>query len=77
MFRSADRPMSAGRLTTAAQRNPPRTLRTQEPRGCLGQMAADVEEDVEKEEYSSIAGGIASWYNHTGNQFGNSSENWT
>jgi hypothetical protein len=28
----------------------------------------------EKEEHSSIAGGIASWYKHTGNQFGGSSE---
>jgi hypothetical protein len=26
---------------------------------------------------SSIAGGIASWYNHSGSQFGGSSENWT
>jgi hypothetical protein len=34
-------------------------------------------EDVEKEEHSSIAGGIASWYNYSGNQFGGSSENWT
>jgi hypothetical protein len=33
--------------------------------------------DVKKEEHSSIAGGIASWYNHSGNQFGGSSENWT
>jgi hypothetical protein len=33
--------------------------------------------DVEKEEHSSIAGGIASWYNHSGNQSGGSSENWT
>jgi hypothetical protein len=32
---------------------------------------------VEKEEHSSIAGGIASWYNHSGNQSGSSSENWT
>ena len=32
-------------------------------------------EDVDKEEHSSIAGGIASWYNHSGNQFGSSSEN--
>jgi hypothetical protein len=40
-------------------------------------MAADVEEDVEKEEYSSIAGGIEGWYNHSANQFGGSSENWT
>jgi hypothetical protein len=27
------------------------------------QVAADAGEDVEKEEHSSIAGGIASWYN--------------
>jgi hypothetical protein len=25
----------------------------------------------------SIAGGIANWYNHSGNNFGDSSENWT
>jgi hypothetical protein len=24
----------------------------------------------------TIAGGIASWYNHSGNQLGGSSENW-
>jgi hypothetical protein len=30
-----------------------------------------------KEEHFSIAGGIASWYNHFGNQSGGSSENWT
>jgi hypothetical protein len=34
-------------------------------------------EDAEKEAHSSIAGGIASWYNHSGNKFGSSSENWT
>jgi hypothetical protein len=34
-----------------------------------------VEEDVEEEEQSSIAGGIANWYNHSGNQYGGSSEN--
>jgi hypothetical protein len=33
--------------------------------------------DVEKEEHSSIAGGIASSYNHSGNHSGGSSENWT
>ena len=37
-------------------------------------MKADASEDVEKEEHSSIAGGIASWYNHSGNQSGGSSE---
>jgi hypothetical protein len=31
-------------------------------------------EDVEKEEHSSIVGGIASWYNHSGNESGASSE---
>jgi hypothetical protein len=34
-------------------------------------------EDVENEGHSSIAGGIASWYNHSGNQSGSLSENWT
>ena len=34
-------------------------------------------EDVEKDEHSSIVGGIASLYNHSENQFGGSSENWT
>jgi hypothetical protein len=32
---------------------------------------------MEKEEDSSFAGGIASWYNYSGNQFGGSSENST
>jgi hypothetical protein len=41
------------------------------------QVTVDAGEDVEKEEHSSIAGGIESWYNHSGNQFGGSSENWT
>jgi hypothetical protein len=40
-------------------------------------MTADADKDVEKEEHSSIAAGIASWYNHSGNEFGGSSENWT
>jgi hypothetical protein len=34
-------------------------------------------QDVEKEEHSSIVGGIASWYNNSANQSGGSSENWT
>jgi hypothetical protein len=34
-------------------------------------------EDVEKEDYSFTLGGIVSWYNHSGNQYGSSSENWT
>jgi hypothetical protein len=41
------------------------------------QVTADAGEDVEKEEHSSIAGGIANLYNHSGNQSGDSSENWT
>ena len=39
------------------------------------QVTADAGEDVEKEEHSSIAGEIASWYNHSGNQSGGSTEN--
>jgi hypothetical protein len=38
-------------------------------------VPADAGEDVEKDEHSFIAGGIASWYNHSGNQFDISSEN--
>jgi hypothetical protein len=41
------------------------------------QVTADAGEDVEKEEQSSIVGGIASLYNHSGNQSGGSSKNWT
>jgi hypothetical protein len=41
------------------------------------QVTADAGEVVEKVEHSSITDGIASWYNHSGNQFGGSSENWT
>jgi hypothetical protein len=40
------------------------------------QVTADAGEDVEKEEQPSIVGGIASWYNHSGNQFSGSSGNW-
>jgi hypothetical protein len=32
---------------------------------------------VEKKDHSSIAGGIASWYNYSRSQSGGSSENWT
>jgi hypothetical protein len=38
-------------------------------------VTADVGEDVEKKEHSSIFGGIAKWYNHSGNQSDTSSEN--
>jgi hypothetical protein len=40
-------------------------------------VTADAEMDVEKEEHSSIVGEFASLYNHSGNQSGCSSENWT
>jgi hypothetical protein len=39
------------------------------------QVTADTGEDMEKEEHSFIAVKIASLYNHSGNQFGGSSEN--
>jgi hypothetical protein len=41
------------------------------------QVTADADKDVEKEGYSSIVGGIASLYNHSGNQSGSFLENWT
>ena len=37
-------------------------------------MTTHVGEDVEKKEHSSIACGIANWYNYPGNQSGGSSE---
>jgi hypothetical protein len=40
-------------------------------------VTADAGEDVEKEELSSIVGGIVSLYIHSGNQSGTTSENWT
>jgi len=40
-------------------------------------VTANAGKDVEKEEHSSIVGGIARWYNHSENQSGGSSENWT
>jgi hypothetical protein len=39
-------------------------------------MTADADKEVQKEEHSSIGGGIARWYNHFGNQSGGSPENW-
>jgi hypothetical protein len=36
---------------------------------------ADAGEDVMKEEHFYIFSGIANWYNNSGNEFGNSSEN--
>jgi hypothetical protein len=40
-------------------------------------VIAEAGEDVEKEKYSSISGGILSWYRHSGNLSGAFSENWT
>jgi len=40
-------------------------------------VTANAGKDVEKEEHSSIVGGIADWYNYSGNLSGGSSENWT
>jgi hypothetical protein len=39
-------------------------------------VTTHVVDDVEKEEHSSIVGGIANRYNFSGNQSGASSENW-
>jgi hypothetical protein len=39
------------------------------------QVTAHAGSNVKKEESSSIADGIANWYNHSGNQSGGSSEN--
>jgi hypothetical protein len=38
-------------------------------------VTEDAGKDEEKEEHSSIVGGFANWYNHSGNQSGSSSEN--
>ena len=40
-------------------------------------MTADADEDAEKEEHFSTVGGVLNWYNHSGNQSGGSSKNWT
>jgi hypothetical protein len=43
----------------------------------MAMIKTHIGKDVEKEKHSSIAGGIANWYNHSENQSGVSSENWT
>jgi hypothetical protein len=40
-------------------------------------VSADAGEDVEKEEHSSIVGGIAGLYSHSGNQSGGSSDSYS
>ena len=42
-----------------------------------GELNESLGEDVKTEEHSSIVGGNAGLYNHSGNQSGGSSENWT
>ena len=61
----------------ANQNNPESTSHQSEWLGSKIQVTADAVKDVKNEEQSSIAVGIASWYNHCGNQSGGSSENWT
>jgi hypothetical protein len=39
-------------------------------------LTADAGKDVDEEEHSSLAGRIANWYNHSGNQSDEPSENW-
>jgi hypothetical protein len=41
----------------------------------MAKIKASCDKDVVKEEHSSIAGGIANWYSHSGDQSGGSSEN--
>jgi hypothetical protein len=41
------------------------------------QVTIGAGKDEEKEKHSSIVDGIESWYNHSGNQSGCSSEDWT
>jgi hypothetical protein len=59
-----------------ANQNNPEILHQSEWLRSKLQMAAHASKDVEKDN-SSIVGEIASWYNHSGNQSGSSSENWT
>jgi len=40
-------------------------------------VTTDTGEDMEKDEHSSIVGGITNSYNYFGNQSGGSSDNWT
>jgi hypothetical protein len=52
----------------ANQNNPGDSISHQsEWLGSKIQVTGDAGKDVEKEEHSSIAGGIASWYNPSGN----------
>jgi hypothetical protein len=39
-------------------------------------VITQVDKDVEKEKHSSVADGIANWYNNSEDQSGGFSENW-
>jgi hypothetical protein len=58
----------------ANQNNPEIPLHTSQNGKKKIQVRADAGEDVEKEEHSSIVGGIASWFNYSGNLSGVYSE---
>ena len=61
----------------ANQNNPEIPPHTSQNGRSKTKVTADAGENVEKEEHSSIAGGIASLHNCSGNQSGSYSENWT
>jgi hypothetical protein len=61
----------------ANQNDPEIPLHTSQNGGSKTQVTADAGKDVEKDDHSSIAGGVESWYNHSGNKSGSSLENWT
>ena len=53
------------------------TITTKEIEAVIkNQVTADADENMEKEEHSSIVCRIASWYKHYENQSGSSSEHW-
>jgi hypothetical protein len=61
-----------------ANQNNPEITSTSYQKECLKsktQVTANAVKDVEIEENSSIASGLAIWNNHCGNQSGGSSEN--
>ena len=62
----------------ANQNNPGDSISHQsEWLGSKIQVTGDAGKDVEKEEHSSTVDGISSLYNHSENQSGTFSENWT
>jgi hypothetical protein len=67
-------PQSLGNAIQNSPEIPPHT--NQNSFRSKTQVTADACEDVEKE-HSSIVGGIASLFNHSGNQSGGSLGNWT